>query len=87
MSGRKAHGNAGRSTFFGRENGPKTKLRHRLYRADVSIRLLNSHTIAEAPDHIVVMRCPAWVFALQIGWQPQVNASRKTKSGREYADN
>ena len=33
------------------------------------------------------MRRPAWVFAVQIGRQPQIHVCRETKSGREHADN
>ena len=57
------------------------------YRADVSIRLLDSHTVAKTPDRTVVMRRSAWVFAVQIGRQPQTHVRRETKSGREHADN
>src|SRR6202050_2261235 len=57
------------------------------YRADVEIRLLHSRTVAEAPNHRVVMRSPAWVFAVQIGWEPQIHVSRETKSRGEHADN
>lgn len=57
------------------------------YRADVLIRLLHSDTAAETPDRIVVMRRPAWVFALQIGRQPQIDVCWEAESGREHADN
>ena len=50
-------------------------------RADVSIRLLDSHAVAEAPDRVVVVRRPARVFAVQIGRQPQIHVRRETKSG------
>ena len=56
------------------------------YRADVSIRLLDGHAVAEAPDRAVVVRRPAWVLAVQIGRQPQIHVCRETKSGREHAD-
>ena len=57
------------------------------YRADVLVRLLDLHTVAEAPDRLVVMRRPAWVFAFQIGRQPQTHVWRELKPGREHTDN
>ena len=56
------------------------------YRADVSIRLLDCHTVAQAPNRVVVMRRPAWVFAVQICREPQIHVCRETKTGREHAD-
>ncbi len=56
-------------------------------RADVSIRLLDSHTITKPPEGEVVMRRPAWIFAVQISRQPQIHVRRKTKCGREHAYN
>ena len=41
-------------------------------RADVPIRLLDGHAVAEAPDGAVVVRRPAWILAVQIGRQPQI---------------
>ena len=55
-------------------------------RADVSIRLLDRHTVAEAPDRGVVVRRPARVLAVQIGRQPQIHVRREAESGREHAD-
>jgi len=57
------------------------------YHADVLIRLLDSHTVAEAPGCIVRCATPAWIFAVQIGRQPQIHVCWETKSGREHADN
>ena len=55
-------------------------------RADVAIRLLDGHAVAEAPDRGVVVRRPARVFAVQVGRQPEVHVGGKAKSGREHAD-
>src|SRR5207302_1475566 len=57
------------------------------YRADVLTRLLYSHTVAEAPDCRVVMGRSAWIFAVQIGRQPQIHLCRESKSRRKHADN
>ncbi len=56
-------------------------------RADVLICLLDSHTVVEAPDSVVVVRSPAWIFAAQIGWQPQIDVCWETKSSGEHTDN
>ena len=56
-------------------------------RADVPIRLLDGHAVAETPDRGVVVRRPAWVVAVQLGRHPQIHVGRETKSGREHADN
>ena len=56
-------------------------------RANVLVRQIDGHSIAEAPDCIVVVRRPAWIFAVQIGRQPQIHVCWKTKSVREHADN
>src|SRR5229473_6964033 len=56
-------------------------------RADVLIRLLNIHAVAEMSDRKIVVRRPAWIFAAQIGWQPQIHVWRKTKCGGEHTDN
>ena len=40
-------------------------------RADVRVRLLDRHAVAEAPDCNVVVRSPAGIFAVEIGRQPQ----------------
>jgi hypothetical protein len=56
-------------------------------RADVLVGLHERHTVAETPDHSVVMRRPARVFPLQIGRQPQTHVWRELKPAREHADN
>ncbi len=57
------------------------------YRTDILIRLLDRHTVAETPDCIIVVRRPASVFSVHVGWQPQIDLRRETKTGREYSDN
>src|SRR6202050_2879561 len=59
----------------------------RCYRADLLVCLLDGDAIAQAPNGGIVMRRPAWVFAAQIGRQPEIHIRRKTKSGREHTDN
>src|SRR5712671_1082767 len=56
-------------------------------RADVSIRLLDSYTVAQAADCEVVVRCPAWIFAAYISRQPQTYFWREPEPVREHADN
>ena len=55
-------------------------------RADILIRLRYRHAVTKASDRTVVMRRPAGIFAVEIGWQPQFRILRKLKSGREHAD-
>src|SRR5882762_2700139 len=55
--------------------------------ADVSIRLLDSYTVAQASDCEVVVRCPAWIFAAYISRQPQTYVWRELEPVREHADN
>jgi hypothetical protein len=54
--------------------------------ADVPIRLLDAHPVTQPPDGLVVVRRPAWVLALEIGRQPQIHVSGKSKPGREHTD-
>src|SRR5262249_15829529 len=56
-------------------------------RADVALRLLDSRTLPQAPDRIVVMRSPARIFAVKIGWNPQIYVLRKLKPLRQHANN
>lgn len=55
-------------------------------RADVSVRLLDRHIVSEAPDCTVVMRGPARIFAVKIGWHPQARVWRELKPVREHAN-
>ena len=56
-------------------------------RADIPVRLLDSHIFAEATECIVVMRRPAQILAIKIGRQPQSHIWRELEPGREHADN
>ena len=55
-------------------------------RADVAIRLVDRHAVAQAGDGPVVVRRPARILAAEIGRHPELNLRRKVESGRQHAD-
>ena len=55
-------------------------------RADVAIRLVDRHAVAQARDRAVVVRRPARAFAVQFGGHPEVGLRGETEPGGEHAD-